>query len=559
VGLFRSEAFALLTVVLVVVFWSSIRAWAVEMKSGLAESRPARSLSRIVLGLAVVWIAIDLVGALAPPVQFDALVYHLVLPRQFLDAGRIVFTPDNPFWGMPLGASMLYGWAWALGGIASAPAVGWAAGVFALLGVWALARTFSEEAAAISVAALLAGESLAASMGWAYADWFAVLYGLVLLSLLSSPERSNAGSRAGAAGLIAGFAFGAKLSAAAAIGAGLVAILMVGEGRTRLRDAGRFALAAAAASIPWLLKNLLATGAPLYPFWGTSPVLDPLRQALYRSAGEPFAFGLRWTAPLLATHLGVEGAPGYASSIGPLLLGLLPAILLVSPKIRRSLRIPAIFLLVGWLAWALAGMLSPLASQSRLHMWMFPAWSILAGVGYTGLARISLGPVRFSRLASVLVLLPLGLSVAFGVQGSVRAGPAAVVLGIESPESYRSRRLGAYAPAMESVRGLGRDARVLLLWEARGLDCLPSCVADPWLDRWILDRHAFVEPQEILLHWRARGFTHVLLHRAGEEFVRREPRSAYTAGDWAALDTLLGDLPRLSEFGDGYVLYELGS
>lgn len=557
VGLFRNGAFVILTVSLAAVFWSSIRAWFAALKSGLAASWPARNLGRAVLGLAGVWIAIDLVGALAPPVQFDALVYHLALPRQFLDAGRIVFTPENPFWGMPLGASMLYGWSWALGGEASAPVLGWAAGVLTLLGVWGLARTFSEEAGAVSIAALLAGESLAASLAWAYADWFAALYGLALLTLVSSTGRTNTASRAGVAGLVAGFAFGAKFSAAAAIGAGLAAIWILGEGGTRARSAGRFALGAAAASLPWLAKNLLTTGAPLYPIWGISPFLESLRQTLYRSAGEPFAFGLRWAAPLLATHLGVEGAPGYAASIGPLLLGLLPAILLLSSKSRRSLRIPAVFVLVGWLAWSLAGLLSPLASQTRLHMWMFPAWAILAGAGYTGLAGVSLGPVRLSRLASALILLPLGLSVVFGLHGFVRAGPESVVLGIESPESYRARRLGPYAQAMEAVRGLGRDARVLLLWEARGLDCLPSCVADPWLDRWILDRHAFEDPQEILVRWRALGFTHMLLHRTGAEFVRREPFSAYTVEDWTALDALLEDLPRISEFGDGYVLYEL--
>jgi hypothetical protein len=190
-------------------------------------------------------------------------------------------------------------------------------------------------------------------------------------------------------------------------------------------------------------------------------------------------------------------------------------------------------------------------------MWMFPAWAILGGVGYTGLAAVSLGPVRLSRLASVLILIPLGLSVVFGLHGFVRASPESVVLGIESPESYRARRLGGYALAMEAVRSLGREARVLLLWEARGLDCLPGCVADPWLDRWILDRHVFEDPQEILAHWRALGFTHALLHRAGEEFVRREPHSAYTLEDFAALDALLEELPRYSEFGDGYVLYEL--
>ena len=190
-------------------------------------------------------------------------------------------------------------------------------------------------------------------------------------------------------------------------------------------------------------------------------------------------------------------------------------------------------------------------------MWMFPAWALLAGIGFAGLAKVTLGSVRFSRIAFALVLLSSTLSVAFGIQSAVRANPAPAILGIESTDSYRTRRLGAYGPAMQAVREIGGAAKVLLLWEPRGLDCLPACVADPWLDRWIVDRRNYGDPQTILAQWQSQGLSHLLLYRDGMEFVRGESGSAYSAEDWSALEDLLARLSRSADFGDGYVLYRL--
>ncbi len=556
-GLLATWSLALLTLGLAIALRRPLGAWGKDVRSGLLGAWATTSFERVLIGLAVMWLAIELVEALAPPVQYDALVYHLALPAQFLDRGRVVFTPANPFWGMPLGASMLYAWAWAIGGRAAAPVLGWGIGAAALLGVLGLARAISGKSGAAAVAALLAGETIAASLGWAYADWLAALHGMALAGLLDTFRQKPSDRSAACAGLAAGFAFGAKLTAGAAIPVGAVALMAVGGPRPRLRWLAIYTAGALGAGIPWLVKNLVATGAPFFPFLGASPAIDPLRQSLYRSAGAGEGLWERLAAPALATFLGVQGAPGLSASIGPMLLGLLPGLLLLPPALRSRYRTAVLLAAGGWLAWSLAGLISPLASQTRLHMWMFPAWAVLAGGGYLGLAGITAGRVRFAVVAGTVLVLSLGLSLISGLQSAMRANPAMTVLGLENETAYRLRRLGAYAPAMGAVRRLGGEARALLLWEARSLDCLPVCEPDPWLDRWIMDRKAGAAPDQIVARWRAEGFTHVLLHRAGMEFVRAEAPAMYRVEDWTALDATLALLTPEQTFGEGYVLYRI--
>src|SRR3990170_4171559 len=74
------------------------------------------------------------IQALAPPLAWDALVYHLELPRQYLSAGRIVFVESNLFVGFPQLAEMLYTWAMALRSGQTAAVLGWIVGLLALLG-----------------------------------------------------------------------------------------------------------------------------------------------------------------------------------------------------------------------------------------------------------------------------------------------------------------------------------------------------------------------------------------------------------------------------------------
>ncbi len=507
--------------------------------------------------MTAVLIGSALLEALAPPTHFDALTYHLTLPQISLATGALRPVPDNPFWGLPLATEMLYAWVIGIGRPESAAVLGVMIGVVTLVGLLGAARGLRlQRTGWVAVAALLAGQTAAASLGWGYADWPAALFGLCVILLLDAWRLSGDGRLPWLAGALAGFGVGTKLTAAAGVIAGAGMLLAIAGGKHRWRPLLAYAIASAVAFSPWLLKNLLLAGDPLFPFVGMNAWVDALRQSFYREAAARPDFVRASLTPVLSVLQGAEGAPGFASSLGPLILGLLPGLFVVRKRDRAGVMPILVLLLVGWLAWAIAGLYSPKLEQSRLYFVLGPGWALAAAAGFAGLVRLRLGRQRVRWLVEVIVALALGVTTLGVVVQTTRAQPSSVIVGSETPQAYLGRQLGAFQPAMAAVAGLGNDARVLSLWEARSLYCLPECSPDPWLDRWYVARHEIGTPDQILQAWRQAGYTHVLLYRTGMEFVRQNDRR-YTSDDWDDLSRFLSKLTRVSDIYGAYDLYRL--
>jgi len=374
------------------------------------------------------------------------------------------------------------------------------------------------------------------------------------------------------AGVFAGFAISTKYTAGVLLVCGAVVILWQHYRARRLagslhllREWLQFGLPAMGVLSPWLLKNWLATGNPVYPLVFPAGAMSSLRLALYQGG---VAWG-NWLdvafLPVRATLFGVEGGPGYSASIGPLFVGLGLAAFLAwrgaNERQRALIRTAAWVALSGLLIWMGAGRLSGLSLQSRLYQSFFPALAMLAGAGYAGFARLNLPGVRLGRVVSVMILLVLGFTTLEVGLESVRRAALQVDLGVTSSEQYLADNLGWFGPAMQSVNQLPEGARVLMLWETRSLYCMPACIPDEIIDRWQRERHDGrsalpATPQEILQSWQAAGYTHLLFHKAGADFVRNEgPRAP--AEDWQALETLLSKLQPLQFFGDAYQLYQI--
>ncbi len=70
---------------------------------------------------------LSLIQALGPAFHTDALVYHLAIPKAYLEAGRFVNLPDNVYSFFPLHFEMLYLLAYGLGGEILAQLTAWGA------------------------------------------------------------------------------------------------------------------------------------------------------------------------------------------------------------------------------------------------------------------------------------------------------------------------------------------------------------------------------------------------------------------------------------------------
>jgi hypothetical protein len=569
-GLFKPLFTGLGLLVLGVIFWRDMLCWWSNWRALRLLWLSSDWFGRAAGWLALLILGFTLVTALAPPLKFDALVYHLVLPRHYLLAGRMDYVPQIMYWGMPQTAEMMYTWAMSLGGESAAVVLGWLVGLVTLVGLLGLlADRLGAGAAWASLAALISGLTLATGLAWGYNDWWVLLFSLgFLISLALWAEGHPAGLLA-LAGLFAGMAMSTKYTAGLLLIIGGVVILWnwkpLGGGLRPLKALLQFGLAVLLVLIPWLLKNWLATGNPFYPLLFPAGAMSSLRLVLYQG-GEAWGNWLDVVLlPVRATLMGIEGGPGYSASIGPLLVGLGLAAGLswrgADERQHSLIRISALAALTGILVWMAAGRFSSYLLQSRLYLGLFPALAVLAGAGYSGLCRLNLSGVRLGRVAGFLILLVLGLNTfETGIQ-TVNQGAAKAILGLSTPDQYLADNLGWFGPAMQALNKLPAGSRVLMLWEARSLYCLPACEPDEIIDRWLRERYEGrgsnpATPEEIIKSWKEAGYTYLLFHRLGADFVRAESHS-YQADDWLALEAVLRQLDLVQDFGNTYMLYRI--
>ena len=506
----------------------------------------------------------SLAKSLAPPLAFDSLVYHLTLPKIYLLEERISYIPEIIFWGMPQLQEMGQTFAMALGGAEAAIVFSWALGALTLIGLLGyLNEKISTRATWVGVASLLTGYTLSDSLSWGYVGWATMLYGLSFFLLLDLWRTRRENKFLWVSALLLGFAMGIKYTIAIlALGALPIIFLTHGKGALKpaLRDILIFSGIAFLAFSPWLIKNFLATGNPFYPLLFPAGAMDVYRLELYQ--GDPAWGDWRDTIflPWRATIWGVNSKEGYSAGIGSLLLALSPFARIGwhrrNEKEKQFLVTAFLLTLTGFIIWAIAGRTSRLLIQTRLYLAFFPAWAILAGVGFDNFSKIRASGVRFGRIVSVLVILAFSFNIFVTGVNFTKLHIMETLIGAQTHAHYREQTLGAYESAMSAVAGLSPDAHTLLLWETRGFSCIPNCEPDETIDRWYADLRIYGSEDAVLKSWRAAGYTHLLFFKRGAEFIE-ENDSAYFSKDWMALEKLLEKLPLLEDIDDSYQLFSL--
>ncbi len=519
-------------------------------------------LEKVLAGMALLLILAQLWIALAPPAKYDALTYHLALPRQYLEAGKLLVMPENPYWGHPQLAEMLYTWAMGLFAPQSATVFSWLISVVFWLGLWGWIQETVEEifphpaspkSGWIALIAVLSGASVRWMSAWAYTDLFSGLFGLsALIAFTHWLKKRQTGWYLWMC-LFIGMAVSVKYTS------GVLALVLFPAvwffSSEKRRFFGTFLLGgllALAVFLPWMLKNWGFTGNPFFPYLIPTTEFSAWRLSAANQAPESVDWLMRLFLPVTFTWMGVDGAAGPATDIGPLL------VLLALPGWWR-IRHTSLGKLSGWsflLLWVILGVGGARyehLQQTRLYFALLPLIALNAGMGWEFIQEVRWREVRLSRLVMVLVLLVSGLTLWQDSFLLVKSQAVPAVLGVISPEAYLENQTGVYIQTMTDLKKLPEGSKVLFLWEARSFYAPSFCIADPWIDRWRADLHESGSPQTVLETWRKEGITHILIHKTGMEFMRDADR-AMSSGDWQAFDELLKMLPPAQPLAGGYYL-----
>jgi hypothetical protein len=464
----------------------------------------------LLLLLASVPLAASFIAALAPPTQFDSLVYHLALPRQYIDAGRFYAVPHTIFFSFPQNIEMLYQFALVLDGDILANLIGWLFLFLTGTGIYALVRRYA--GARIAVVAALLWFSIPGVLLLAtgtYVDIGLTFY--VFLSVYALLLWIEQGGRQWvySAGIFAGLALGDKYTAASAVL--LVCLLLLLSGR---KNAGRaavaFALISFAVFSPWLIKNAIFLKNPVAP-WGTSlftaSVVSPELAFRYfahiRAHG--MAIGDFRDLAILPWNLTVSGFKygGGFDLAGPAFILFMP-LLFLRKKIDTMTRNIILFASGFCVMWLFTG------KVMRFLLPVFPFFCILSAQGIA-----FLDTNRWTRRLSYCFLaIVVAHNILFFHWVTAFIDPYSPVLFGEQRSAYLGRKLNYYRAVSEGVNNLPPGSKVLFFGETRRYYCaIPAIVPTVFDVQPLLQwANAAKDTNELRSALQKEGLTHILIN-----------------------------------------------
>jgi len=547
--------------------------------------------AKVAVGLAVV---ITFWTALAPETEYDALWYHLELPRQWLLHGGPIDRIEDYVSLYPLTWELIFGAGLALGGDVSARLLHFACLPLLALIVFEATKRFGAGSPWLACALFVTAPTVMWEASTTYVDLALALH--VTLALYALVRYATGGARAWL--IVAAIQFGVGAATkhlglvALAIAAGMLVVARLAAlrtsgvgallGRGALTVAVRPAVILVAIALifpaPWYVRNWLLSGNPVFPemfdLFGAFP---PERWNAAAEAGLD-RFKAHFGRPRTFVNLlrmpwdvTVHGAL-YGGSLGPLFLILIPGLLCAVIPALKS-RATSMAASAAWWALTFAGLYvavwaSPISSfQLRFLIPIVPLLAFAAAAAYATLHDLlaDIRPVRALLAAAMGLLLLLNLPPLTPFHEADRRAwdgwlthvvhipPVRVVTGRERTETYLARLIPSY-PAWQYVnRHAPASAKILTF---TGGDVFyarrPRISTDAPVARPAVWGARVGQEEQVRAALRALGVTHLLVDRR--------------AIDQAAPGSLaIGQSPALVrdyrlEYDDGrFTLYRVGA
>jgi len=487
-----------------------------EKRAGQARrlDEPDRIDDSLQLSMRWLWLALPFVllivlGGMLPPVDFDVREYHLQVPKEFYQQGRISFLPHNVYGNMALGTEMLSLLAmslsgdWWLGALAGKTVIALFAPLTAL-GLLAAGRRFLSPTAGILAALVYLSipwidyVSTAGLVEGAAACY--LLLAVYAILLWRAPQTTSTG-RLLLTGYLAGSAVATKYPAAlfvlVPLGVWIAWTSRKPEAKWSIQAGqhiGVFLLAAAIACGLWFGKNWALTGNPTYPllykvFGGAS--WTPDKDQRWNRVHLPHEFSLHRLADDL-TRVGLT-----SEWLSPLVIPL--AALALATRSNRRL----VWALLGYSAYVLAVWW---LFTHRIDRFWIPILPLLAWMGGIGACWSMHRVWRIALIGLLVVALTLNFLMA------ASGGPGRSNRYFASLNRLREDPLLVDA-WHRYFNSSAAEGRLLLVGDAEVFDLkMPifysTCFDDSLFEQMVKGQ----TPETIRANLLSRGITHLFVH-----------------------------------------------
>lgn len=505
-----------------------MRGWLTDCRILTRRIRPATPWTRFLAIFVLVSLAAALLLALAPPVAWDSLMYHLVGPKMYLADGRILAHTENHYLGFPQGVEMLFTLAMGLFGRDTIP-VHFLLGILALLAAGGITRRYADVGAGwLAMVLLLSSYSIWLLFGWSYVDLGVMAYALLALIAFTRWRETQAEKWLLLAGIFAGLLLGVKYTAGLMLIA-LGVFVVYQSPRRMIRNGLILGVTAFIVFLPWMIRGLILYENPVYPFFFGGLNWDPMRESTFQVSDGLLGTADAWQLiilPIAATIFGAEKGPGFSFTLGPWLLTT-PLLVLIGWRWlddrARSLAATCLLLIgVMFVFWIILSARWVLGMSPRQMAALVALSSVAGALGFHSLLRWPRKPFDLYFIARGILAFTLVLGMVEMLQTTIRSRVIPYFFTAISRDAYLDKEIGLYIEAMRELAKLPNEPKVRLLWEPRAYYCPVMCLADVLTDAWTYPIRNGAAPDEVFEAWRQEGSDYVLVFDLGYNFYTDE-------------------------------------
>jgi hypothetical protein len=420
--------------------------------------------SRMLILLTSAAFAMNFTWNVAPEVQFDALNYHLPVPRMYLEAHGLVDLPYFFHSYFAHLAEMFFAFGMALQGEMVVKLVMAGVGLISAIAVYNLGKSMFNAQVGLWAAAFFYLTPLVSWLtGTAHTDLILILMMTSACIAFLQWHSTRGLSWMIVTGLLIGAGVGVKLNAAYAAIGFAVAFLFANLSRLeylkkKVYAAAILILPAIIVALPWYLMTYIHTGNPVFPMLNgifRSPRTEPVNT--FMNAG---SFGIGKNLPALLRipfRLSLDssrfGEALPAGSMGPLLLLLIPLGFIVVYK-RSEARLLALIAVIYFVLWA------ETFQYARYYLAIFPIIAVLAvaGVDYFSTNRLVQAVSKIALSVLLIFQMPL---LAIRYWNVTERFPAQIAFGLESRDAFLKRVMDGYGSTMFINRSIAPGKKVI--------------------------------------------------------------------------------------------------
>jgi hypothetical protein len=312
-------------------------------------------------------ILVNGVGAFGPELAFDALWYHLTLPKIYLEHHSLFYIPGGLLYysAMPKLGEMLFVGAMGFGNEINAKVLHLLFGILSSIALYKLSRTFLTPVLSLTAVIIFYSNLVVAwESTTAYIDLIRTFFEVMAVWGLILWWRTKRVTWFFITAIMLGLAITTKLLAIGSLL--IIASLIIYKLYKETNDIKesviwvlQFLCTALAVPLPWFLFSFIHTGNPVYPFFTSTYTVDP-------STPNPLSFFADvWNILLFSPD-----------PISPIYMIFIPLIVLVFRNLKGEEKVLIIYSLLSLLMWYF----TPRTGGGRFLMSYLPIFSLVCAI-----------------------------------------------------------------------------------------------------------------------------------------------------------------------------------